>query len=168
MTVAIAAAIAGLVTGLAGTPAGATGNPAVPRVVVVGVPGLRWGDVSATGTPALWALAGRGSVGNLSIRSAAALTCPADGWVMLGAGNRAEGPPHGALCPDAGSLPPLGFAGLRERNARLDLGAEVGALATALGARGDCVAAVGPGAPLGAARGDGDPAATEAGRPTPA
>ena len=47
-----------------------------PSVVVVGVPGLRWDQVSATGTPTLWRLAHTGSVGSLSIRAADPITCP--------------------------------------------------------------------------------------------
>ena len=35
------------------------------HVVVVGLPGLRWSDVSPAATPALWRLAGQGSVGSL-------------------------------------------------------------------------------------------------------
>jgi hypothetical protein len=49
------------------TPARAAETP--PRaqhVVVVGLSGLRWSDVSATKTPELWRLAGQGSVATSS------------------------------------------------------------------------------------------------------
>ena len=35
-------------------------SPTVHPVVLVGIPGLRWSDVSAAGTPALWRLASAG------------------------------------------------------------------------------------------------------------
>ena len=54
--------------------------------VTVGIPGLRWDDVDPTGTPTLWRLAELGAVGSLSVESAAATTCPTDGWLTLSAG----------------------------------------------------------------------------------
>ncbi|HEV7826253.1 MAG TPA: hypothetical protein VGP02_15240 [Mycobacteriales bacterium] len=87
--VAVLAALAGALL-LPGT---ATAAPdRTGQVLVVGVPGLRWGDVDADRTPALWALASGGSVGSLSVRAALSRTCPGDGWATLGAGNRARGP----------------------------------------------------------------------------
>ncbi|SDG10262.1 hypothetical protein SAMN05660662_0346 [Blastococcus aurantiacus] len=74
---------------------------AVDRVLVVGVPGLVWGDVDATTTPRLWEMAEQGSVGALSVRAARGTTCLLDGWATLGAGNRARFPG-----PDDG-LPPV-------------------------------------------------------------
>ena len=43
-------------------PAQAAETPKAQHVVVVGLSGLRWSDVSATKTPELWRLAGQGSV----------------------------------------------------------------------------------------------------------
>src|SRR5215207_7487210 len=84
-------AMAGLLTG---APAQAAKRPAgssdAGYVIIAGVPGLRWDDVSADKTPTLWKLAQRGSIGSLAVRSAHVPTCPADGWVTLGAGNFAE------------------------------------------------------------------------------
>lgn len=137
-------------------------------MVVAGVPGLRWDDVTATGTPTLWQLARDGAVGSLSVASASAVTCPVDGWLTLGAGNRARGPaPESGRCPAA---PPAaaaggaaGFAALEQDNRRLYFGTELGALAGAVRRSGGCVAAAGPhptavgdtGAALGAAGPDG-------------
>lgn len=74
--------------------AGAGADPAaastVARIVVVGVPGLRWEDVSAAGTPELWAASDEGSIGALTVRSTRSTTCVLDGWVTLGSGNRAR------------------------------------------------------------------------------
>src|SRR5262245_22302644 len=59
------------------------------RVVIVGVPGLDWPDVTSSGAPRLGALAKTSDVGLLASRGATTTACPRDGWVTLGAGNRA-------------------------------------------------------------------------------
>jgi hypothetical protein len=59
------------------------------RVVVIGVPGLDWGNVDRERTPQLDALANRSALGSLTSRGASSFACPRDGWVTLGAGNRA-------------------------------------------------------------------------------
>src|SRR3954451_14598270 len=81
-------AVAGIL--IPGPPAVADQPPG--SVVVLGIPGLQWRDVTASGTPTLWRLAHDGSVGSLSIRSAARVTCSADGWLTVGAGNRVRVP----------------------------------------------------------------------------
>lgn len=63
--------------------------PTTDFVIVIGVSGLRWDDVDRSRTPNLWRLAERGAVGALSTRSAREIVCPADGWLTLGAGDRA-------------------------------------------------------------------------------
>jgi hypothetical protein len=96
---AAAGAVAGPVVGTApahaaGTSAAGTSAaapPPVERVVLVGVAGLRWSDVSDR-TPTLARLVRGGSVGALSVRAAPApprVTCPAEGWLTVGAGNYA-------------------------------------------------------------------------------
>jgi hypothetical protein len=142
------AAAAGWLTPTVAAPARTT----VDHVIVVGAPGLHWDDVDAKTTPALWRLAGRGSIGALSVRATASVTCPTDGWVTLGAGGRGRGAPH----PDAGGCPagfPLaapvpGTAGdarflnqsaIVDDNAKLPFGARPGALADGL----RCVGALG-------------------------
>jgi hypothetical protein len=72
-------------------------SPARP-VILIGIPGLRWTDMSAAATPELWRLAGRGSVGSLVVTAAASRTCPADAWLTLNAGARAA-VPHAAAGP---------------------------------------------------------------------
>jgi hypothetical protein len=173
------AILAGLVTTLLAGVANAAPPPAaspltsVQHVVVVGVPGLRWEDVTAADTPALWSLVEHASVGALSVRAAKSVTCPVDGWATLGAGNRARGPANpGPGCP--GSVPlleqaPTGAAQqvLHDVNDGLLFGTQIGALGNAMHARGMCTAAVGAGASLAAADaagrvrhpgGPGDPA----------
>ena len=79
-------------------PANAQTAPAARHVVVVGISGLRWSDVSATGTPTLWRLAGQGSVGSLVDYAVLPLTCPADGWLTLNVGARAQSEHTAASC----------------------------------------------------------------------
>src|SRR5688500_15901907 len=101
-----AACLIGVVTALVAVcaaPASAQTADADRTVVVVGVPDLQWSDVTEAGTPALWALAGRGAVGSLSIRAAAPQTGRYDGWLTFGAGNRARAPEDPAV--PAGGLP---------------------------------------------------------------
>ena len=74
--------------------------PAASHVVLVGIGGLRWSDVSPTTTPALWRLAGQGSVGSLVVSGIHPRTCPADGWLTLNAAARAAVPRAAAgPCP---------------------------------------------------------------------
>src|SRR5260370_409407 len=70
----------------AATPAAAPAR----HVVIVGLSGLRWSDVSPTATPTLWRLAGQGSVGSLVDFAVLPLTCPADGWLTLNSAARAQ------------------------------------------------------------------------------
>lgn len=140
------------------------GSPAADdtadRVVVVGVAGLRWEDVGAAATPHVAAAATGGSVGSLSVRSAPSVTCPADGWLTLGAGGYAAVRDPAAVDPRLGCtgrpVPPVrpvgdaGRASVRESatlNERLRFDARPGWLAQQV----SCVAAAGPGAGLAAA-----------------
>ena len=94
---------------LAAPPASA--SPAPPRahhVVVVGLSGLRWSDVSAARTPTLWRLAGQGSVANLVDYAVKPLTCPADGWLTLNAGARAQSEHTNAACGAFPAVQPAG------------------------------------------------------------
>jgi hypothetical protein len=59
------------------------------RVVVVGIPGLNWDRVDSTTMPNLDELAEQSSLGSLTTRGASSFACPRDGWVTIGAGNRA-------------------------------------------------------------------------------
>lgn len=71
------------------TPAPAvTAPPPAPPVVLVGVGGLRWDDVDRSGTPTLWRMVDEGSVGSVSVHTAADRTCSVDGWLTVSAGRR--------------------------------------------------------------------------------
>jgi hypothetical protein len=138
-----------------------------PRpVVLVGIPGLRWTDVSATATPVLWRLAEEGSVGSLVVHTISSRTCPADGWLTLNSGARAAVPHSGAgPCPQprviarpaapatgrpaatstpaAAGVPAMPF--LVRYNRQFHYGPDWGLLRSAPG-DGQCATAIGPGA----------------------
>lgn len=138
-------------------------KPLVDHVVIVGVPGLRWVDVDKENTPTLWRLSEEGGIGNMSVRAAAAMTCPADGWVTMGAGNRARGPePRARYCPQEfpiaepipggdGSFRLAEQSQIADDNNELNHGARPGMLASSV----RCTSAVGRGAAVAAARTNG-------------
>ncbi|WP_239101149.1 hypothetical protein [Microbispora amethystogenes] len=148
-------------------PTGATGP--VGRVVVIGVPGLRWADLDPERTPTLWALADRGSTASLSTRAVPPeglpVTCPAAGWLTVSAGQRAASPGSGcgaipapiAAADGTASVP--GWPALVAAQQSSPFRARLGLLAGAVTAAGGKVAAIGPGAALAAADGSGRVAA---------
>jgi hypothetical protein len=141
-------------------PADAAGRPAptVRHVVIVGLSGLRWSDVSRVGTPTLWRLAGQGSVGSLVDYAVLPLTCPADGWLTLNSGARAQ-TDHGTR--SCGAFPAVvragtgaevpGLPALASYNKRFHNNPDWGLLGRGAG----CATAVGPGAALALAGPDG-------------
>ena len=133
----------------------AQASPTPPRaqhVVVVGLSGLRWGDVSEARTPTLWRLAGQGSVGNLVDYAVKPLTCPADGWLTLNAGARAQSDHTNAACgafpavrpAGAGATVP-GLPALETYNHQFHNDPDWGLLS---GQTPGCATAAGPGAAL--------------------
>jgi hypothetical protein len=132
-------------------------------VIVVGLSGLRWSDVSATATPALWRLAGQGSVGDLVDYAVLPLTCPADAWLTLNAGARAKTDHTNVTC---GAYPQVTAAGsgaqvpglpaLESYNQQFHNDPHWGLLAREVTASGhSCATAVGPGGALALAGRDG-------------
>jgi hypothetical protein len=138
-------------------------GPGAPRpghVILAGIGGLRWSDISPAGTPTLWRLAGEGSAGSLDVTGISIRTCPVDGWLTLNSAARASAPhPAAGRCPPdaavvagparAGSTPGPAriprFPALVSYNARFSEDPQWGLLATAPGP-GRCATAVGPGA----------------------
>ncbi|WP_433048069.1 hypothetical protein [Dactylosporangium sp. CS-033363] len=157
---ALLALLAGLmgVAGLIPRPAAVPAQPTADYVIIVGVAGLRWDDVNASDTPAMWQMAQGGAIGALSVRSARRITCAGDGWLTLGSGNFAVYTPGAVtpVCPglevpikqdgSAATLPDQSDLVNRQRG--LHWGAQPGALAE--GVR--CTTAIGPGAAIAAAR----------------
>jgi hypothetical protein len=134
----------------------ADAQPARPgTVVVVGVPDLRWEDVSPATTPTLWQLADRSSVAAMTDRSGEPVAARrATGWVTLNTGSRARSNVGAFFVPDPAV--PTQLAALRTANERARYRSQVGALGDALRQAGLTVAATGgPGAVLGAMASDG-------------
>jgi hypothetical protein len=133
-------------------PASAAAPAPARHVVVVGLSGLRWSDVSPSATPTLWRLAGQGSVGSLVDYAVLPLTCPADAWLTLNAGARAKTDHTNAAC---GAFPAVvaagsgaevpGLGALESYNQQFHNDPDWGLLARE--APG-CATAVGPGAAL--------------------
>ncbi|WP_344231403.1 hypothetical protein [Kribbella hippodromi] len=132
-------------------------SPASPagllaKVVVIGVPGLTWGDVKAS--PELTALVDQSSVGSISVKTAGPHTCPIDGWLTIGAGTRAWGSDPNQPC---GDLPAVsdgkvtGWQTYVDRQAEHHTGAPIGRL----GQTGYPMCGFGPGAAVALARTDG-------------
>ncbi len=125
------------------------------RVVVIGISGLRWSDLSPARTPAIWRLAESGAVGSLVTTTVHPATCPADAWLTLNAGARAAEPPRGSdPCPPVVVRPAPG-GGAKIPAMRAIVGYNNGTgyephwgrLSGAAG-HGSCSVAVGPGAAL--------------------
>ena len=154
---ALCAALAVPLAGVLGTTAQAAqaqgfagrGTAAQARhVVVVGISGLTWSDVTPAGTPELWRLAAAGSVGSLVDYAQQPLACPADGWLALNSAARAQGPRPCAALPAVvkdgrgariPALPAIVRANLPyHESPRWGL----------LGSLASCATAVGPGAAL--------------------
>jgi hypothetical protein len=152
LAVVVAWAAAARADGVDGAPPGA---PDPRRVALIGVPGLHWNDIGPRRTPHLWRLARDSALGTLSPRAVATATCPYDGWLTVSAGVRTStgGPCAGPPEPEAagaGAVVP-GFARLRGEHGRYG----AGTLGAAARAAGRCTVAVGPGAALALADGDG-------------
>ncbi|WP_211302650.1 hypothetical protein [Allonocardiopsis opalescens] len=149
-----------------GAIAAATAEPALgaPQVVVIGVPGVRWDDITPEGTPTLWGMVGDAALANLSIRTVTSRTCPVDGWLSLSAGQRATWPrADHSVCElpedpdiDGSSASYPGFGKIAAYNAdETQYGASIGLLGEAVQDAGGRTLAVGSGAVLGAADADG-------------
>ena len=176
------AVLAALFTG-AGTAQAATSSGApAGHVVVLGIDGLQWSDVTAQDTPTLYALAGHSDIASLVARAASDTTCPADGWMTLGSGSRSSAgtvqqyPPGTSAAAALGSLPTKYCAPLPQvpdkagrvgafqipdysryitPNAAYSYAPVYGSLEAPIAKAGGCVAASGAGATLAAANPQG-------------
>ena len=147
----------------ADTTTAAVATPAA-HVVIVGIPGLRWSDVSAQSSPALYRIADQGSVGTLVEYGGLPHTCPADGWLTLNSGTRARvqhtesGPCPALPAVDqagSGALVPQ-MTSIVDFNNTLSYSPQWHALASGTGTgTGGCALAAGPGAALALASGNG-------------
>ncbi len=146
-----------------GTAAAPHTAPRRGPVVLVGVPGLRWDEITPQTTPHLWELARRSAIGNLSIRTVTSRTCPVDGWLTVAAGQRAASERQTYSICELPRLPEIDGEGAVipdysdhvTYNAASRFGARVGLLGGTVRSYGGTTLAVGPGAALAAAGSDG-------------
>jgi hypothetical protein len=129
--------------------------PPARHVVIVGISGLTWSDVSPSATPELWRLAQAGSVGALVDYAQQPLACPADGWLTLNSAARAQGPRPCTALPavipqGTGARIPVLRQVIRD-NQPYHEAPDWGLLGTLA----SCATAVGPGAALALASADG-------------
>ena len=129
------------------SPAHLRADPGQARpVVLVGIAGLRWTDVSARAMPGLWRLAGAGSPGTLVVRAVRPHTCAVDDWLTLNAGARATAPhANNGACPPIAA--PAALPAIAAYNQQFHYNAHWGLLGSAAGP-GGCATAAGPGAAL--------------------
>lgn len=139
-------------------------------VVLVGVTGLRWDDVTALTTPALWGLSRTGAVGLVAARSVNGRACPADGWLAVSAGDRAaDVQADDRTCrtlrdPGEDGVVP----GWSDYVAAVDTqpyGAQLGLLGDAVADAGTPATGIGPGAAIALADADGLPVGTHVDQP---
>jgi len=148
-------------------PAAASGEEArAERVVIVSYPRLSWETIANARPPVLSAFVERASVASLSIRTAAVGTGLGDGYVTIGAGNRASADPDiagwavspgdvagsslgcGERPPEPAAPPPvaavhLGATEIRRAADDALFGAEPGVLGDALAQAGRSAAVIG-------------------------
>ena len=155
----LAAGVGAVFAGSGTASAQATATTPVRHVVVVGISGLRWSDVSPSATPTLWRLAGQGSMGSLVDYAVLPLTCPADAWLTLNAGARAQSDHTNAACGAFPAVDPAGsgamvpaMGALMTYNQQFHNTPNWGLLARSVPG---CATAVGPGAALALADGAG-------------
>jgi hypothetical protein len=132
------------------TPGGADAQPApqADKVLIVSYPALQWSTVADVAPPRLEQLFEAGAVASLSIRTGDPVTTLADGYVTIGAGNRASlsaaDAGRAAATPDGGVLvPPEEVAAATEEADSQLFGAEPGALGDALARAGVATGVVG-------------------------
>ncbi len=123
-------------------------SPVARHVVIVGISGLRWNQVTPTATPELWRLASGGSVGSLVDYAQQPLACPADGWLTLNAAARAQGPrpcdPLPEVAPNGSGATVPAMQRIIAGNQGFHESPDWGLLGSLAG----CATAVGPGAAL--------------------
>ncbi len=136
-------------------PAQAASDPGdgPPPVLLVGVTGLRWDDVTTLTTPALWNLSREGAIGLVAARSVATRSCPVDGWLVVSTGTRAaDAPAADRTCrtlrgPSTDGVVP-GWADFVDAAGSGSYGAEPGMLGDVLARAGTPVTGFGPGAAI--------------------
>lgn len=146
------------------TPAPSTTSDPQQRVVLLGIPGLSWPDITPEGMPTLYDMAGSEAAGSLTVRTVRTRTCVVDGWLTVSSGRRstdlhdidADGggdrfcrqPPEPTSAPDGPGVVVPGWELLQQQQDDNSYNAEIGLLGDRLAEAGVCATAVGPGAAL--------------------
>jgi len=159
---ATAAALAALLV-IAGNAVATAQDDGPPGVVLFGVAGLAWSDVSAEATPTLYELLGSDAAASMTVRTVRSRTCTVDGWLTLGAGRRAtdvvdadgddepdrfcRDTPTPVTSPDGSATIP-GWDALVEAQEEESYDTRLGLLGGRIAETGACATAVGPGAAL--------------------
>ena len=159
---AAAAALAALLV-IAGNAVATAQDDGPPGVVLFGVAGLAWSDVSAEATPTLYELLGSDAAASMTVRTVRSRTCTVDGWLTLGAGRRAtdvvdadgddepdrfcRDTPTPVTSPDGSATVP-GWDALVEAQEEESYDTRLGLLGGRIAETGACATAVGPGAAL--------------------
>ena len=117
------------------------GNGRENPVVVIGFSGLLWRDITQENTPNLYQFLESSAGANMVVRTVDETTCPSEGWLTIGAGQRAIDPTNG--CAQIGAR---GWDSLVQANLASSYRAELGLLGDTLA--GESLAAIGPGAQL--------------------
>lgn len=130
-------------SGSRSAPASVAPTARAERVVLLGLPGLRWGDVGTGVMPTLDRLAADGAVGAMSVRTRSDMPTVSEGYASLGAGSRVQASPaaDAAVGRDGAVVVPAAAevrAGAGRRLPTLP-----GALGDALHAAGHATAVVG-------------------------
>ena len=138
-------------------------NPVERPVVLVGVPGLAWPDVTSEDMPTLFNLAGTDAAASLTVRTIRSRTCTVDGWLTLGAGRRATDvtdtigdgvgdrfcrQPPDVIQDSEGRAQVVGWEQLADAQEQQDYGTVIGLLGSRLAEARVCANAVGRGAAL--------------------
>ncbi len=148
----------------------ATDTPASTPVILIGTSGLRWDDVSALATPALWELSREGAVGLVAARGATSTGCPADGWLTVSTGTRsadlevADGTCRAVQEPGADGRVP-GWSDYLSAADSQSWSARPGLLGQVLAEAGTVATGIGPGAAVALAQPDGSVVGTHVRRP---
>ena len=132
----------------------AAGTDTDTPMVVIGVAGLSWSDLSED-TPALEDLSS-GGIGSLVVRSVHPVTCPADGWLSLSSGSRAadaRGECRTLADPIDGQVPD--WDDYTAEVAEQSYDARLGLLRSALDDGGVSATSIGPGAAIALAGAEG-------------
>lgn len=148
-------------TAVDGAAAEGSGSAVGAPVVVVGIAGLTWDNLTERGAPTLWRMLDEGAdAAAMTVRTVHSPPCPLDGWLSLSAGRAATDPqPHRDR--DCTAIPAVtdgavdGWSGLVRAQQASVYDPAPGLLGTTLADSNVCATAVGPGAAVALADGQG-------------